>query len=137
MNVRKTSNSKYTIDNGRNLCEIVVEGNEGVDTIFERYNVILNDKEWCPGINVIVDITKVHKLAFSGQDLEILAYHHSRLADKIGDSILCFITNQGYMYGIGRILESLTALGGQKVHVCRSKDEAMRIIRNQERKNSR
>jgi hypothetical protein len=128
MVVKKTSNSKYIIDNSRNLCEILVEGNDSLDTILERYNVILNDEEWCSGMNVIVDMTKVCKLILSGQDVEMLGYHQRRLADKFGNGILCFIANQGYLYGIGRIFEFWTGQGGQKVHVCRSRDEAMKIL---------
>jgi hypothetical protein len=32
------------------------------------------------------------------------------------------------LYGIGRIFEFWTGQGGQKVHVCRSRDEAMKIL---------
>ena len=128
MAVKKTSNSIYIIDKGRNLCEIVVEGSDSLDTILERYSVILNDEEWCSGMNVIVDMTQVRKLILSGQDVEMLGYHHRRLADKFGNGILCFIVKQGYLYGIGRIFEFWTGQGGQKVHVCRSRDEAMKML---------
>jgi hypothetical protein len=128
---KETSNSKYTIDLSRNLCEVHVEGNDNLDTILERYNSILNDEEWCCGMNVIVDITKVRKLTLSGQDLEILGYHHRRLADKLGIGIWCFVANSGFLYGIWRIFEFWADPRGQKVHVCRSREEAVKKVGNQ------
>ena len=128
MNPKKTNNSKYTIDRKRNVCDILVEGNDSLDKVLERYNDILNDGEWRCGMNVIVDFTGVHSLRLSGQDLEILAYHHRRLSDRIGRGILCFITKKGYLYGSCRIFGFWAGKGGREVHVCQSKDEAMKIL---------
>ena len=46
MNPKKTNNSKYTIDRKRNVCDILVEGNDSLNTVLDRYNDILNDEEW-------------------------------------------------------------------------------------------
>jgi hypothetical protein len=131
MPIKEKSNWKYKMDLSRNLCEILIEGNDNLDTILDRYNVILNDKEWCCGMNVIVDITKVCKLTLSGQDVEILGYHHKRLADKFGIGSWCFIANGGFLYGIYRIFEFWADPGGQQIHVCRSREEAIKTIGSQ------
>lgn len=124
----------YEILADRGLCRVTVAGSDTKEEFLERIQTVYEDPAWSPGLDILLDLSRLDSLPLSTRDVKELARLHSSYADRIGDGRLAVVAPARLVFGLARMWQAHAEHRSEReIRVFRERDAAVRWLHGSSR----
>lgn len=120
---------QYAIDPDAGIVEVTVTGVETTADSAERMRLIISNKDWRPGLGVVVDLRGVERIEGDFRQALGLIDAHKAVQEQIGASRIALVAGSKGVFGVGRMWQTLSDNLPYAVQVFEDLDEARAWVR--------